>query len=81
MFRKLLLASVMSLEFVAPLAIPTNAEAHEFRNEHRHRHNHRLYYHDPCRPGWVCAGTFRDYGAAIRFAESYRCRGFTIWIR
>ena len=79
MFRKLLLASVPALGLVSPLALPASADAHEYR--HVHRHLFHVYYRDPCRPGWVCAGTFREHWAAERCAEPYRCRGLAVFIR
>lgn len=78
MFRTLLLASVASLGLVSPLALPAGAEAREYHREHRHLY--RVYYQDPCRPGWVFAGSFREHRAAERFAETYRCRGFAVSI-
>jgi hypothetical protein len=81
MFRKLLLATVAGLGLLAPLTLSTNAEAHEFRHEHRHWRAFRVYYHDPCRPGWVCAGTYQNYQVALRAAEPFRCRGFAISVR
>jgi hypothetical protein len=78
MFRKLLLPVVASLGLLSSLALPASADAHEYRHEHRHAFH--VYYRDPCRPGWVCAGTFRGYRAAERFAEQFRCRGFAVSI-
>ena len=81
MFRRLLLAGVASLGLLSPLAVPGTAGAHEFHPAYYHRHLCRVYYRDPCRPGWILAGTFRDHRAAVRFAEQYRCRGFAVSIR
>jgi hypothetical protein len=81
MFRKLLFGSVASLAALSPLTIPANAAAHEFRHGHCYYRAYRIYYHDPCRPGWICGGTFRDYPAAVRCGERFRCRGFEISIR
>lgn len=78
MFRKLLLASVASLGLLSPLALPTGAEAHGYRYEHRHVY--RVYYRDPCRPAWQCGGVFRAYREAAGFAEQFRCRGFAVSI-
>jgi hypothetical protein len=83
MFRKLLLTSVASLGVLSPVAV-TTASAHEFhpgfRHEHRrewhHERAYRVFYRDPCRPGWTCAGTFCNHREAERCAEGYRCRGF-----
>jgi hypothetical protein len=80
MVRKFLLASVASLGLLSPLALPTGAEAHDY-HRHEHRHFFRVYYRDPCRSGWVFAGTFREYRAAVRCAEPYRCQGFAVSIR
>jgi hypothetical protein len=84
MFRNVLLASVASLGLLSPLAV-TGADAHDFdrgfRHEHRHVRAFRVYYQDPCRPGWEFAGTFPYYREAERCAEQYRCRGFAISIR
>jgi hypothetical protein len=84
MFRNVLLASVASLGLLSPVAM-TSAGAHEFqreyRPEHRHVHSYRVFYNDPCRPGWVCAGTYRHHREAERCAEQYRFRGFEISIR
>jgi hypothetical protein len=76
MFRKLLLASVASLGFLSPFALPAVAGAHEY-------HHHRVYcvyYRDPCRPGWVLAGRFHERRVAVRVAEQYHCRGFAVSI-
>jgi hypothetical protein len=83
MFRKLLLSSAASLALAAPLAVAPTADAHEARHDFRYEHRHffRVYYRDPCRPGWVFAGGFGERAAAWRFAEQFRCRGFTISIR
>jgi hypothetical protein len=81
MFRKWLLGSVASLGLLAPLAVPTNADAHPYRHEHRHGRAYRVYYRDPCRPGWVFGGLVTGHEAAVRLAEPYRCRGFEIVIR
>jgi hypothetical protein len=81
MFRKLLLASVASLGLLSPFALPTNADAHEFHHEYRHYHAYRVYYHDPYRPGWIYAGTYREHHVALRVAERFQCRGFAILIR
>lgn len=81
MFRKLFLTATASLALLAPLAAAPKAEAHEFRHERRHEHACRVYYRDPCRPAWVCAGTFHGHREAKRCAEQYRGRGFEISIR
>ncbi len=81
MFRRLLLSSVASLGLLSPLAVAPKADAHEFRHEHRHVPVCRVYYHDPCRPDWVCAGTFRGHREAEHFAERFRCQGFEVRIR
>ncbi len=78
MFRKLLLGSVASLGLLSPLALATGANAHEFR--HEHHHVFRVYYRDPCRPGWIFGGVFREHRSAVRFAEQFRCRGFAVSI-
>jgi hypothetical protein len=89
MFRKLLLTALASLGLLSPLALVPVAGAHEYRHEWHHgsRHERRhecdwqAFYRDPCRPGWVCAGTFEHRREAERFAEQYRCRGFEVSIR
>ena len=84
MFRNLLLGSVASLGLLSPVAV-TSADAHgwhrEFRHEYRHVHAYRVFYRDPCRPGWSCAGTFCHHREAERCAEGYRCRGCPVSIR
>jgi hypothetical protein len=89
MFRKLLVAGIASLGLLASMTFAPQANAHEFRHEARYEHHHEyrhehcyhLFYRDPCRPGWVCAGTFEHHREAERCAEQYRCRGFAISIR
>jgi len=85
MLRKLLLTSVAALGLLSPLAVTSEAGAHEFRPERRQEHRHgqayRVFYHDPCRPGWICAGTFGVRWEAERFAERFSCQGFAISIR
>jgi hypothetical protein len=87
MFRKLLIAGVASLGLLAPLAAVPAANAHEFRHENRaeyrhHReHDFRVFYRDPCRPGWTCAGTYCHHREAERCAEQYRCKGFAVFVR
>ena len=82
MFRKLLLGGAASLALLSPMALPSSADAHE---HHYRRHVHhracRVYYRDPCRPGWVLAGSCYGHREAERIAASYRCRGFQIWVR
>ena len=84
MFRNVFLASVASLGLLSPVAV-TSADAHgfhsEFRHAYRHVHDYRVFYRDPCRPGWVCAGSFCHRREALRFAEQYRCRGWAVSIR
>jgi hypothetical protein len=84
MFRKLLIASAASIGFLAPLVAAPNAEAHEYRHENRHGHHghaYRVYYHDPCRPGWICGGSFNGRRDAERSAAQFRKKGFQISIR
>jgi hypothetical protein len=85
MLRKFILTAVASLALLSPLAVTAGANAHEFRREDRHEYRHvqayRVFYRDPCRPGWTCAGTFAHHREAERCAEGYRCRGFAISIR
>src|SRR5947209_6705538 len=80
MFRKLMLTGAVSLALLSPLALPSNAAAHDFHHEHRHEHlaSYRVYYRDPCRPVWVYGGCFEGRHVALRFAEQFRCRGFEI---
>jgi hypothetical protein len=87
MFRKLMLASVSCAGLLSPLAISGNASAHEFHPEHhrihheyRREHVFRVYYRDPCRPGWVIGGTFCDRPDAVRLAAHYRSLGFAVRI-
>jgi hypothetical protein len=93
MFRRLLTASVASLGLLSPMALTSQTNAHEYRHEPRHEYRHewhhgyrqehacRVFYRDPCRPGWVCAGSFCYHREAERCAEQYRCRGFAVEIR
>jgi hypothetical protein len=81
MFRKLLLGSVAGLALLTPLAFASNADAHVVRRVVVHEGPCRVYYHDPCRPGWVFGGTFRGHDEAVRFAAGYRARGFAVSIR
>ena len=78
MFRKLLLGAVASLGL---LTLCGSAGAHEYRHEYQRHQAYRVYYRNPCRPGWVLAGSCVGHHAAIRFAESFRCRGFETSIR
>src|ERR1700730_3081857 len=87
MFRKLMLASVSCAGLLSALAIPSNASANEFHREHRpihheYRHEHvfRVYYRDPCRPGWIIGGMFYDRPDAVRLAAHYRHLGFAVRI-
>jgi len=87
MFRKLMLASVSCAGLMSPLAMSSNASAHEFHREHRvihHEYRHervfRVYYSDPCRPGWIIGGTFCDRPDAVRLAAHYRHLGFVVRI-
>jgi hypothetical protein len=81
MLRKLLLGSIASVGLLSAFAMPSQASAREFHREYRHVHGFRVYYRDPCRPGWVSAGFCVDHRAAERLAESFRCRGFAVSIR
>ena len=85
MLRKLFLTAVVTLGLLSPLAVTAGANAHEFhpgyRHEYRHVQTYRVFYRDPCRPGWTCAGTFANHREAERCAEGYRCRGLAISIR
>jgi hypothetical protein len=81
MLRKLLLGSVSSFHLLSPLALPTSADAHDYRHHHRPLHVYRVYYRDPCRPGWIFAGNVHGHREAVRFADPFRCRGFEISIR
>jgi hypothetical protein len=85
MLRKLFLTAVVALGLLSPLAVTAGANAREFRHEDRHEdrhvHTYRVFYRDPCRPGWTCAGTFAQRREAERCAEGYRGRGLAISIR
>ena len=85
MFGKLVAAGVASLGLLAPVTANAHEFRHEARYEHRHDYGHercyRVFYNDPCRPGWACAGSFEHHREAERCAEQYRCKGFAISIR
>ena len=85
MFRKLVAVSVASLGLLCPLAMPGQAVAHDFRHERHHEghheHAYRVYYRNPCRPGWLCKGTFGALREAQRVALELRCHGLQVWIR
>jgi hypothetical protein len=84
MIRKFLLAAVAALGLLSPLAV-TAADAHEFRPApryvHHERREYRVFYNDPCRPGWSFGGCARGHREAERLAEQYRCKGFAVSIR
>jgi hypothetical protein len=79
MFRKLMLASVASLGFIAPLAVPTATNAAVYH--HWHHHFYRVYYLAPYQPGWIFAGAFREHRVAERVAAQFRWQGFAVSIR
>ena len=81
MFRKVLIASVASFGLLSPLALPATASAHETHHGHRHGRVCRVYYQDPCRPGWIFVGSCGNHRAAERLAGPYRARGCAVWIR
>ncbi len=81
MIHKLLFVTLASVGLLSALALPGAAQAHEVRHEYRHPRSFRVYYSDPCRPGWICAGEYREHRAALRCADQYRCRGFLVSIR
>jgi hypothetical protein len=83
MFRKLIFGCVACAGVLSPLAVPSSASAREYRefhHEHRHAHAFRVYYRDPCRPGWIVAGTFLERHEAVRLAAHYRHLGFVVRI-
>jgi hypothetical protein len=80
MFRKMLFGFVASLGLLSMLVTPAGAQAHEYWHGHRHEHGFRVYYRDPCRSGWVFAGTFRERPRAVRFADGFICRGLVVRI-
>jgi hypothetical protein len=73
------MASVACVGLLSPLGFAADANAHEYRYEHRHVY--RVFYKEPCRPVWVFAASFRSHRQAERFAEQYRCRGYAVAIR
>jgi hypothetical protein len=81
MLRKLLLGSVAAFGLSAPFVAAGSADAHEFHRGYRHGHEVRVYFRDACAPGWSFAGRFHSRREAERVAESYRCRGFEVFIR
>jgi len=86
MFRKLLVVAVASLGLLSPLAVTSQADAHAPRHEVRHvryvyPRNYRVFYQDPCRPGWIFGGAFPNQCAANQFAMQFRTRGFAIEVR
>jgi hypothetical protein len=87
MLRKLLFGSVAVAGLVAPLAITPTLQAHEHGRYHGrpvyyhgpiYAHGCRVFYQDPCRPGWILGGTFPDRHAAEIYAASCRTRGFAV---
>ncbi len=79
MFRKLTLGFIAAAGLMAPVAVPASVDANEYH--HHHHGAYRVYYRDPCRPGWVLAGSCARHREALLIAEPFRCRGFAIWIR
>ena len=79
MFRKMILASVASLGFLAPLAMPTVTNAAVYH--HGHHHLYRVYYRASYQPAWVFAGAFGEHRMAERVATQYRWQGFAVSIR
>jgi hypothetical protein len=81
MFRKLLLSTVAVAGLVAPLTLTPVVQANDWHHVIRHEICFDVLYRDPCHPGWVEAGRFRNRHEADRVAASYRCRGFAVVIR
>ena len=79
MFRKILIAAVLSLGFLAPFAMPAVTEAHDVV-VHRH-YEYRVYFRDCARDHWRYAGTYRFRSDAEREAHMLRHRGFEVVIR
>jgi hypothetical protein len=85
MFRKLLLASVATLGLLAPLALTTTADAHDYRpmprHEYRQECEYRVFYRASCERGWTFGGEFHNRARAEHCAEQYRCHGYEVSIR
>ena len=91
MFRKILIATVASLSFLSPLAIPAETQAaHPVHHAYRgHAAPHRVYRaHDYYRVyyrsgnGAGCNSiNYRSRAEAVRAASNYRSRGFECYVR
>jgi hypothetical protein len=90
MFRKILIATVASLSFLSPLALPTESQAREVHRAYRghavHRvyrahSDYRVYYRGGNGNAWLNGATYRSRADAFRAASNYRGRGFEAYVR
>lgn len=79
MFRKILIAAVLSLGSFAPFAMPAPTEAHDVvvRRHHRYEVFYRQCDHEP----WRCAGSYYSREDAFREVRHLRHRGFEAIVR
>jgi hypothetical protein len=77
MLRKILIAVVASLSFLAPLAIPAQTQAREAL--HRHA-DFRVYFRDCNREAWRCGGDYRSREDAVRAVHRLHERGFEAYV-
>jgi hypothetical protein len=79
MLRNILVTTVLSFGFFAPLALPAASEAHDFPVRSHHRHYH-VYFRECVHDRWQVR-TFHDRGDAYRVAHRLRHRGFEVIVR
>jgi hypothetical protein len=89
MFRKFLIATVASLSFLSPLAIPAESQArdvhrvyrgHEVRRVYPAHYGFQVYIRGCNREAWRVGGDFRFREDAVRAARNFRARGFEAYI-
>jgi hypothetical protein len=91
MFRKFIIATVASLSFLSPLAVPAESQAahpvhHAYRSRavphrvDRAHDSYRVYYRSG-NGAWSNSINYRSRADAARAASSYRGRGYEAYVR
>jgi len=75
--RKLMLAAVLGLAVVSPLAIAPQAQANP---GHGHVRYYYVYYRTCVHDSWHYYWAFSDYHMAQRYAQYIQSKGYEVYI-
>jgi hypothetical protein len=81
--RKLILTAATGAALLAPAAVATPAQAHEFYRRHREhrRHEFRVYYRGCCSDPWCFYGCYGCYEDACSAERGLARSGYEAYVR